>query len=36
VRAEALRGSAETDEAAPQDDVDVPRKIAARGSGAAL
>jgi cyclic-di-GMP phosphodiesterase, flagellum assembly factor TipF len=36
VRAEALRGSAETEEAAPQDDVDVPRKIAARGSGAAL
>ena len=36
VLAETLRGSAETDEAAPQDDVDVPRKIAARGSGAAL
>jgi cyclic-di-GMP phosphodiesterase TipF (flagellum assembly factor) len=36
VRAEALRGAAETDEAAPQDDADVPRKIAAGGSGAAL
>ena len=36
VRAEALRGAAEPDEAAPQDDADVPRKIAAGGSGAAL
>jgi cyclic-di-GMP phosphodiesterase TipF (flagellum assembly factor) len=36
VRAEALRSAAETDEAAPQDDADVPRKIAAGGSGAAL
>ena len=36
VRAEALRGAAETDEAASQDDADVPRKIAAGGSGAAL
>jgi len=36
VRAEALRGAAETDEADPQDDAEVPRKIAAGGSGAAL
>jgi cyclic-di-GMP phosphodiesterase TipF (flagellum assembly factor) len=36
VRAEALRGAAETDETDSQDDADVPRKIAAGGSGAAL
>ena len=36
VRAEALRGAAETDEAAAQDDADMPRKVAAGGSGAAL
>jgi cyclic-di-GMP phosphodiesterase TipF (flagellum assembly factor) len=36
VRAEALRGAAETDEAASQDDADAPRKIAAGGLGAAL
>ena len=36
VRAEALRGASETDEADSQDETDVPRKIAAGGSGAAL
>ena len=36
VRAEALRGAAETDEAASQDDADLPRKVAAGGSGATL
>jgi cyclic-di-GMP phosphodiesterase TipF (flagellum assembly factor) len=36
VRAEALRGAAEPDEDTPQDDVDMPRKVAAGGSGATL
>jgi cyclic-di-GMP phosphodiesterase, flagellum assembly factor TipF len=36
VRAEAMRGAAETDEADPRDAVDMPRKLAAGGSGATL
>jgi cyclic-di-GMP phosphodiesterase TipF (flagellum assembly factor) len=36
VRAEALRGAAETDDSAPQDDAEMPRKVAAGGSGATL
>src|SRR4029077_7998862 len=36
VRAEALRGAAETDASAPQDDAEMPRKVAAGGSGATL
>jgi cyclic-di-GMP phosphodiesterase TipF (flagellum assembly factor) len=36
VRAEALRGAAETDTAAPQHDAGTPRRMAAGGSGATL